>query len=105
MEFINLCKHEVYDLISDTKLPAASKQDEVRAITTSVVDSVQNGITIFKTIVEPVEIPPRKDGIMYIVSALALKGVPKDRDDVVCPGNPIREDGKVIGCNGFRCAE
>jgi hypothetical protein len=46
-------------------------------------------------------LPERKEGTLYIVSALVKQRVP-EREDVVVPSNPVRDSkGKIIGCRAF----
>ena len=80
--FINLTPHEIYETVTGLRIP-----------TTSVarVRQCSREIAVI-------------DGVIYIVSALALNAVPADRTDVVAPGNAVRNElGIVIGCAGFRC--
>lgn len=50
---------------------------------------------------KPSGLPDRADDTFYIVSSLLAAAAP-DRDDLLTPGNPIRDDqGRVIGCKGL----
>jgi hypothetical protein len=49
---------------------------------------------------EPTDLPPQKNGVIYIVSSLFRSGF--DRDDLWVPGELIRDnEGKPIGCLGL----
>lgn len=46
-------------------------------------------------------LPDRKTDTFFVVSSLLAASAP-DRDDLLTPGNPIRDDqGRVIGCKGL----
>jgi len=58
---------------------------------------------IYRTVVKGINgLPEPQKGVIYIVTSLALNGVPKWRKDVVAPGNLKRKNGIVVGCDGFR---
>ena len=51
----------------------------------------------------PENMPPKTAGIVYIVSALVAEACP-DRDDLVYPGEAIRDkNGRIVGARGL-CA-
>lgn len=47
----------------------------------------------------PQDIPPPKDGVIYIVSSIVARY--SDRNDIVIPGTTIKQDGRTIGCLRF----
>lgn len=54
-------------------------------------------------------LPPREDGVMYIVSGIMLDYLPDDRDDFLAPDtdpdSAIRDqEGRIIGVKRFRTA-
>lgn len=61
-----------------------------------------NGITLYKTSYSDVEgLPPKATGTYYVVSMLTAQAVP-NRNDVLTPGNLIRDEhGVIIGCEGL----
>lgn len=61
-----------------------------------------NGIALYKTSYSDVEgLPPKSADIYYVVSMLTAQAVP-DRDDILTPGNLIRDEhGIIIGCEGL----
>ena len=102
MKFINLTPHEIYEVNTGMRLPSKGVARVKSA--TQVVDNIK-GVTIYRSVFEGTidGLPEPKEGVVYIVSALALNAVPKHRTDVVAPGNLVRgEDGQPIGCQGFR---
>ena len=102
MTIVNLTAHTINEITTATTFPASGRVVRVKANTVKV-DS-HNGCPIYQSTFGEVEgLPaPVKDTI-YIVSALALNGVPKNRADVISPGNLCRdENGKPVGCMGFR---
>ena len=47
-------------------------------------------------------LPPQEDGVMVIVSAM-VAGAAKDRNDLLVPGELVRDnDGNIIGCKSLR---
>ena len=47
-------------------------------------------------------LPPREEGVMIIVSALVASAA-KDRNDLIVPGDLVRDaSGNIIGCKSFR---
>ena len=104
MPFINLTPHEIYETVTGLRIPTTSVA-RVRQCSKDV--AVVDGVQIFRSDYEGSiqGLPEPVDGVIYIVSALALNAVPKHRTDVVAPGNTMRDKrGKAIGCQGFRCA-
>jgi len=102
MKFVNLTPHEIYEVNTGMRLPSRGIARVKSA--TQVVDNIK-GVTIYRSTFEgTIEgLPDPVDGIVYIVSALALNAVPKHRNDVVAPGNLVRDDqGQPVGCSGFR---
>ena len=102
MTYINLTDHEVYELDSGLRLKPAVKAIRAQCATTR---TRQDGITFHSSGVVSLSSPlpaPAPDTI-YVVSALALNGVPADRKDVVAPKQVVRDtNGTIIGCRGFR---
>ena len=101
--FINLTPHEINEVDSGTILPSSGV---VRVHRCSKNVRKVEGIQIFRSEYEGSiqGLPEPQEGVIYIVSALTLNAVPADRDDVVAPGNAVRDElGIVIGCAGFRC--
>ena len=77
--------------VTETKTPAPS----------IVVDGV-----IIETFVsafgEVENLPPQEEGIMIIVSALVASAA-KGRDDLLVPGELVRDDGgNIVGCKSLR---
>ena len=102
MTYINLTDHEVYELDSGLRLARAVKAIRAQCRTTR---TVRDGITYHSSDVVSLSAPlpdPQPDTV-YIISALALNGVPADRKDIVAPKQVVRSpDGIILGCRGFR---
>jgi hypothetical protein len=66
-----------------------------------VVESLEvvDGVPITRNTYGPtVNLPPREEGVLLIVSALVLTANP-DRDDLICPNESARgPNGQIIGC-------
>ena len=103
MTYINLTGHEVHELDSNIHIEPSDTVIRVQCHTTKYVN--EDGITCHKSHVTRLvgTLPPQKDGVIYIVSALALNGIPAHRTDVVAPKQVVRSaSGQIIGCRGFR---
>ena len=101
MKFVNLTGHEVFETKSGTLLPKGEQVARIRS-NTNYVDSI-GGAPVFVTEIVSVRgLPEPQEGVVYVVSALVLSGIPDSRTDVVSPGNVIRKNGEVVGCVGFR---
>lgn len=104
MKFINLTNHDVTEITSGNTYKQSGQV--ARAHLSSIKDREFDGVPIYSTQVNGISgLPEPKEGVMYIVSALTMKGVPATRVDVVSPGNTQRDANnanKVVGCIGFR---
>lgn len=100
--FINLCPHPIKEITTGLQLPACTTPIRVGKCTQII--EILDGITIFRSDFKgPIQhLPEPIAGVTYVVSALYLNAVPKDRTDVVCPGNVIKENGLAVACRGFR---
>ena len=101
--FINLTPHEIYETATGLRIPSTGIA-RVRWCSKDV--AVVDGVQLFRSDYEGSiqGLPEPVDGVIYIVSALALNAVPAERNDVVAPGDVVRDgSSKVIGCKGFRC--
>jgi len=97
--FINLTKHPIMEVTSGKTFQPSGRQARNDNVPKRV--ATVDGIPIFSTkLGETSGIPDPEEGVIYIVSALALAGTA--RDDVVSPGVVQRIDGRVTGCIGFR---
>lgn len=101
---INLTGHEVHELESNTVIPSSGMLRS--ACDTQQLPDIDN-IHVYRTLVHipRSELPPKVDGVTYIVSALMLNSIPDYRTDFVAPKKVIRDNaGAIIGCKGFRKA-
>lgn len=104
-KFINMTAHTINEVTTGMEIPRSGiivrvKQNTVKAMTHA-------DVPVFKSTFGEVEgLPEPQEGVIYIVSALALNAVPLSRKDVVAPGNIQRDENKQpIGCVGFRAKE
>ena len=100
--FINLTPHEINEVTTGTVIQSTG----VARVTQNTAKVAELGrIPIYRTDFDPSTIeglPAPRKGVTYIVSALVLNAI-GDRTDCVAPGNAVRdEQGRVIGCRGFR---
>ena len=107
MKLKNLTPHNVVIVINDSKkivIPSdgiARVTEEKNATPSIDVDGV-----IIETFVssfgEVENLPPQEDGVMVIVSALVASAA-KDRNDLLVPGELVRDDGgNIVGCKSLR---
>ena len=103
MKFINLTQHEINEVT--TGLVVQPTRPAVRLDMATTTIEVIDGIPISRSefVGTLTNLPEPQENVMYIVSALALNGVPDHRTDVVAPGDAVRDRlGKVVACRGFR---
>ena len=100
---INLTAHTITEVTTGAIIPPSGRVARVKSSTKKVASFV--GYPIFESTFGQVEgLPEPQEGVMYIVSALCLRACP-ERDDLLSPGNVMRsEEGKIVGCIGFRRA-
>jgi len=103
--FINLTSHTLNEVTTGMALPVSGIVARVKSSTTT--HRVHNGIPIYISDFGEIQgLPEPIEGTIYVVSALALNAIPPHRTDVVAPGNLQRDqDGKPIGCVGFRTSD
>ena len=106
MKLKNFTPHNVVIVINDTKIVIPSdgiaRVTETKTATPSIdVDGVV--IETFVSAFGEVEnLPPQEDGVMVIVSAMVASAA-KDRNDLLVPGELVRDnDGNIIGCKSLR---
>ena len=106
MKLKNFTPHNVVIVMNETKIVIPSdgiaRVTEAKTVTPSIdVDGVI--IETFKSSFGEVEnLPPQEEGVMVIVSALVASAA-KGRDDLLVPGELVRDDGgNIIGCKSLR---
>lgn len=103
---INLCEHEI--TVFDEKGERVEVFEKCEKKKCARVETFKEKIgfvdgthSLTKTVFgEPQNVPPRKDGVYYIVSRLFKNAVP-NRDDCIVPETIRNRKGEIIGCNGF----
>ena len=102
MKFINLTNHAINETTTGIEIPASGRVARVKSST--IKQGEHAGIPIYASTFGEIEgLPEPVDGVLYIVSSLALNAVPSNRTDVVAPGNLQRQkDGTPMGCCGFK---
>jgi len=101
-KFVNLTNHEVNEMISGIRVPASGRRATVK--TNKKTIRTIDGAPVYRSRSSTVDgLPDPKENTIYIVATLVQQKVPRERLDVVSPGNTQRnEKGDVIGCLGFR---
>lgn len=106
MKIVNKTPHAIDVYCEDGKMAHFPSAGAARLVERQkVVDAVEVGdcrIPIFhKTFSPDVSIPPKQEGVIYIVSLAYAQAYP-DRLDFVTPNDLVRDDhGRVIGCESF----
>ena len=106
MKLKNYTPHNVVIVNESTKIVIPSdgiaRVTETKTITPSIdVDGVT--VETFVSAFGEVEnLPPQEEGAMVIVSALVASAA-KGRDDLLVPGELVRDDGgNIVGCKSLR---
>ena len=107
MKLKNYTPHNVVIVINEaTKIVIPSdgiaRVTETKTVTPSIdVDGVT--VETFVSAFGEVEnLPPQEEGVMIIVSALVASAA-KGRDDLLVPGELVRDDGgNIVGCKSLR---
>ena len=106
MKLKNFTPHNVVIVMNETTkiIPSdgIARVTETKTVTPSIdVDGVI--IETFKSAFGEVEnLPPQEEGVMVIVSALVASAA-KGRDDLLVPGELVRDDGgNIVGCKSLR---
>ena len=107
MKLKNFTPHNVVIVIDSTKkivIPSdgIARVTETKTATPSIdVDGVIIE-TFISSFGEVENLPPQEEGVMVIVSALVASAA-KGRDDLLVPGELVRDDGgNIVGCKSLR---
>ena len=106
MKIKNFTPHNVVVIVNETKIVIPSdgiaRVTETKTVAPSIdVDGV--AVETFVSAFGEVEnLPPQEEGVMVIVSALVASAA-KGRDDLLVPGELVRDDGgNIVGCKSLR---
>ena len=102
----NFTPHNVVVIVNESKIVIPSDGIARVTETKTVAPSIDvDGVTVetFVSAFGEVEnLPPQEEGIMVIVSALVASAA-KGRDDLLVPGELVRDDGgNIVGCKSLR---
>ena len=102
MNFVNLTPHPLTIKKNDGTILELEVGDFVRATQTQNKVKEIDNINFYETVYGKVEgLPEPQENTIYIVS-LITKMACQERDDLVTPGNLIRnEEGAIVGCEGL----
>lgn len=104
MTIVNLTPHTLNFLDEENKpvLTVEPSGQVARCKVNRKTVNTINGIPVNKTVFGKVEnLPEKKEGTIYIVSALTAQAVP-DRTDVFITDDAVRdEQGRIIGCRAI----
>lgn len=101
-KFVNLTSHPITEITTGNTYERSGIVARVKTKSEKIDTHMDSPIYV-TTFGEVEGLPEPVEGTYYIVSALILNAIPKDRTDVVAPGNVQRDQkGKIIGCMGFK---
>ena len=107
MKLKNFTPHNVVIVINNaTKIVIPSDGIARVTETKTVAPSIDVDGAIIETFIsafgEVENLPPQEEGVMLIVSALVASAA-KGRDDLLVPGELVRDDGgNIVGCKSLR---
>ena len=102
----NFTPHNVVIVNNLTKIVIPSDGIARVTETKTVAPSIDVDGVIIETFIsafgEVENLPPQEEGVMVIVSALVASAA-KGRDDLLVPGELVRDDGgNIVGCKSLR---
>ena len=101
MKIINLTPHDVKLIKNGNENISFPSQGVIRLEEKRKKIGDVNGIPIFRKEFGGSELPPKKEGIYYIVSLPVAQAFP-ERNDFLVPDQLVRdEQGRVIGARSF----
>ena len=107
MKLKNFTPHNVV-IVNDDATKIVIPSDGIARVTETktVAPSIDVDGVIIETFIssfgEVENLPPQEEGVMVIVSALAASAA-KGRDDLLVPGELVRDDGgNIVGCKSLR---
>lgn len=102
MEIINLTPHSINIMLGEESiiLPPSGKVARCKEVSQQV-GTLENKVPIVKKVFgEVYDLPDPQEGVIYVVSALVAQAA--KRNDVLCPGDPVRDaEGKIVGCQSL----
>ena len=108
MKLKNFTPHNVVIVINDSTKKIVIPSDGIARVTETktVAPSIDVDGVIIETFLsafgEVENLPPQEEGVMIIVSALVASAA-KGRDDLLVPGELVRDDGgNIVGCKSLR---
>jgi hypothetical protein len=103
MKFVNLTPHTINEVNTGLAIGPSGTVARVNSTTERTGEEVNN-VPFYRVSFGEVEgLPEPKEDTFFIVSGMVLDSLKGSRMDVVAPGMLIRdEEGKPIGCDGFR---
>lgn len=102
MKIINLMAHSITDITTGKHYKPCGLVIRAKSVSHKIEEYKNVNVFRYENTLE-VPLPEPQPDTLYVVSNMALNAVPKNRTDVVGPG-PVEKDenGKPVGCRGFR---
>ena len=107
MKLKNFTPHNVVVVVDEAATIVIPSEGIARVTETkTVAPSIDVDGAIIETFTssfgEVENLPPQEEGVMLIVSALVASAA-KGRDDLLVPGELVRDDGgNIVGCKSLR---
>jgi len=106
LRIVNLTPHNIDVFLGEKKVTIPPSGIVLRAVMEKEKINEVNGIPVYVVRYKLPELPPKKEGVIYIVSSvimLLLKAYGIHRDDMMAPdtNSAIRVNGKIIGVRGL----
>lgn len=109
--FINCTPHAVNIHRENGSVLTVEPSGNFARVATNIENVELSGVTGIKVVkttfdTSKVEgLPSPEEGVIYIVSLITLNALKGIRNDLVAPGNLIRDEGgNIIGCDGLTVA-
>ncbi len=102
MKIINLLPHTITDVTTGISYPTSGMIIRAESTGYKLLGYKDVQVTKYEYKLTS-KLPEPKPNTLYIVSNMAMNAIPADRKDIVGPG-PVEKDenGKPVGCRGFR---
>ena len=101
MRIINFTPHDIEVIKNDGNVIIFPSEGVIRLHEEREKTGDVNGIPVFRKKFGGSNLPPKRDGIYYIVSLPVAQAFP-ERHDFLVPDQLVRDDkGLVIGCRSF----
>lgn len=101
IEVVNLTPHEIKEVVSGKCFSPSGQVTRVEAEYKE--EEKFGGIQMYsRTLGQVYDLPEPRPNTLFIVSAMVLEAAANSRQDLIAPGELVRDEkGHPIGCRGF----